>query len=253
MITEIPLPPEVTSAQVLAAELDSCEADIESGLRGLFKADIALCQVRDRKLFLARGYCSFEQYCRDRWGFSAGRARQICIGAEIAQNVVKYLQSVTSGNALPVPESERQVRPLMALPVAEQGPVWVLAAQTAPNGRITSSHIEATARARKLALGLPVAQAARRADRAAISLPGAPAARPAPAAPHVNGSPQTKDARLREVAERAAAGVRDLLQEIGTADSAVAGKVQGALETLQDLQQHLTQINRFHQAREAVR
>lgn len=242
-IAEIPLPPEISPAHVLLAQLESCEQTIEKGFKGVVDAGRALRAVRDDRLFLARGFNTFEEYCLDWWGFSRARARQLCLAAETAGNVVKYLEaSVTAGNA-PLPSNERQLRPLMALPPAEQGEVWLDAIKLAGSARLTAAHVERAADARR-ALLMPAGTLA-----AAITVESTVsrvAEIPRPPQP-------SKDERRRAKAEQAVAAVRDLLQELGTADSAAVGGVQEALENLEDLQQHLTQINRFHQAREAVR
>ncbi|MEU4823116.1 hypothetical protein AB0H37_14695 [Actinomadura sp. NPDC023710] len=75
----------------------------------------ALLRIRDGRLYRA-DFGTFEEYCRERWGFSDSRARQL-IGA--AQTVT----TVTVAG-LPAPANEGQARALTAVPEPERAEVW---------------------------------------------------------------------------------------------------------------------------------
>lgn len=83
--------------------LESCEAVIERGLATFVEVGNALLTIRDRRLY-RQSHDTFEDYCRERWGFVASRARQL-IGA--AESVT----AVTVGGG-PAPKNEAQAREL---------------------------------------------------------------------------------------------------------------------------------------------
>lgn len=58
----------------------------------------------------------FEDYCRERWGFSKVRATQMISAAQTVTMVT------TEG--LPSPENERQARELARVPEEERPEVW---------------------------------------------------------------------------------------------------------------------------------
>jgi hypothetical protein len=48
--------------------LPELERVIEQGLATFREVGTALAEIRDRRLFLDRGYSDFENYCKARWG-----------------------------------------------------------------------------------------------------------------------------------------------------------------------------------------
>lgn len=97
------------------ADLAQLEDVIERGMHTFIEVGAALYAIRDQGLY-RKGFDTFEAYCRERWGFSDSRARQL-IGA--AQTVT----TVTVAG-LPAPTSERQARELGRVPEAERADVW---------------------------------------------------------------------------------------------------------------------------------
>lgn len=97
------------------ADLAQLEAVIERGMNTFIEVGAALYAIRDQKLYRS-DFETFETYCRERWGFSDSRARQL-IGA--AQTVT----TVTVGG-LPAPTSERQARELGRVPEPHRASVW---------------------------------------------------------------------------------------------------------------------------------
>ena len=63
------------------------------------------------------------------------RASQLIAAAEVVGNV---------NNCLQIPATESQARPLTALPPDAQREVWAAAVETAPNGKVTAAHVQAT-------------------------------------------------------------------------------------------------------------
>lgn len=72
-------------------QLDECEQVIERGLATFVEVGTALATIRDGRLYRAT-HGTFEDYCRERWGFNDSRARQLIIAAETAME----LETVTN-------------------------------------------------------------------------------------------------------------------------------------------------------------
>lgn len=115
-------------------KLTELETVIEHGLQTFVEVGNALMEIRDKRLYLVV-HDTFENYCRDRWGFTRMRASQLISAVEVVQNVNRGLQ---------IPQNERQARALVGLAPEHQIEVWEAAADTAPNGNITAAHIERT-------------------------------------------------------------------------------------------------------------
>ena len=97
--------------------LGECEAVIERGLKTFCEVGEALLAIRDGRLYRAT-HSTFDDYCRERWGFSRVRAHQLIEATKVIEN----LSLLPLGNKLP--ETERQARPLSLLPAAEQAEAW---------------------------------------------------------------------------------------------------------------------------------
>lgn len=117
-------------------ELQQQETIIERGIGTFMEVGAALLRIRDGRLYRAE-FGTFEDYCRDRWGFSSERARLLMRGTEVVQNIS---QSPTFVGVLP--SSEAQTRPLTALPPDDQRLAWDLVQQTAPAGKVTAAHVQ---------------------------------------------------------------------------------------------------------------
>ena len=119
-----------TQAEVL--ELDSLEDRVQRGFRAFWDIGQALRQIRDKRLYRQK-YSTFEEYCINRWEIARRTAYQLIDAAEVYENVRHGAQIF--------PANERQVRPLVALAPEEQQKVWEEAVSTAPNGKITATHV----------------------------------------------------------------------------------------------------------------
>ena len=139
------------------SDLLMLEATIERGLGTFVEVGTALAAIRDGHLYRAT-HKTFEQYCRDRWDFERAHVHRLIQGAGVVGNLSPI------GDKLPTTES--QARPLAALPPAQQTTAWQQVVETAPNGRITTAHVESVV-AQIKASELPVQPAA---PRAAVTL-----------------------------------------------------------------------------------
>lgn len=113
--------------------LVSCEQRIERGLKTFIDVGQALAEIRDSRLYKGT-HGTFEDYCRDRWKMSDGRARQFMIAAETATNVAV--------EGLPAPTNEGQARALAAVPEPERAEVWRETVERT-NGKPTAAAVRA--------------------------------------------------------------------------------------------------------------
>jgi phage N-6-adenine-methyltransferase len=104
------------------SELARLEKVIDGGLKTFVEVGSALSEIRDNRLYRA-SHGTFEDYCRERWGMVASRARQLIGAAQAVGN----LESVTTVT----PKIESQVRPLVSLEPAQQREAWTEAMQKA--------------------------------------------------------------------------------------------------------------------------
>jgi hypothetical protein len=90
----------VPSEQLRLAEL---EAVVERGLQTFFDVGTALLEIREARLY-RQTHQTFEAYCRERFGFSDSRGRQLIAAS-------KTVTAVTE-RGLPAPKTERDAREL---------------------------------------------------------------------------------------------------------------------------------------------
>ena len=88
-------------------ELTAKEGIIQKCVGAFWMAGEALTQIHDKKLWRV-GYTSFKAYCLGRWGFNSDHAVHHMGAAEV-------IRVLTIGKFDPLPENERQVRPLVPL------------------------------------------------------------------------------------------------------------------------------------------
>lgn len=114
------------------AQLEKCEAVIQSGMQTFIEVGNALCEIRDSRLY--KSYGTFEDYCRDKWGMTRQYANNLVRSSEVAEN----LETIVSK-----PTHESQVRPLTKLKEPEQQrEAWTEAVATS-GGKPTAKHVEA--------------------------------------------------------------------------------------------------------------
>lgn len=91
---------------------------------------MALMTIRDSKLYLMVNR-TFEEYCKERWGFTRMRASQLISAVKVTDTV---------NNCLQKPTHESQLRPLTHLEPDEQKEVWKEAVETALNSIVTAHY-----------------------------------------------------------------------------------------------------------------
>ncbi|MEH2333772.1 hypothetical protein [Nostoc sp.] len=122
--------PELTEAE----ERDrlNLERKVE---RAFFEAGKALMELRDRRLYRST-HKTFEDYCRDRFGFSRRQPYHLMEAAVIFDNLVEKCER----NVHIFPTNEWQVRPLTKLDPDNQPEAWQQALESA-NGKVPSHRI----------------------------------------------------------------------------------------------------------------
>lgn len=123
-----------TEQQVLV----DLEQKIAVGMKTFIEVGTALMRIRDERLYRAE-YGTFEDYCRERWGFTRMHASRLIAAAEVVRNVTDRLQIQSPANI-------EQTRPLTRLEPDQQREAWGEAVATAPNGKPTAAHVETVVR-----------------------------------------------------------------------------------------------------------
>ena len=90
--------------------LAECELVVERGQQTFIEVGLALLEIRDRRLY-RDSWGTFEDYCRERWGWTREHGYRLMQGAEVAQNVISTSQFAPS---------QSQAIALAPLPVDEQ-------------------------------------------------------------------------------------------------------------------------------------
>ena len=171
-----------------AADFQQQEEIISRGLETFVEVGNALMIIRDRK-YWRREFKSFDDYCERRWEFQPNRANRLISAAKtmaaISENVrddnidsektsvpmgtktvaiyqkrtfsEKSEKRVTENHKTPLPENERQVRPLIGLSPEQQKEAWQSAVDAAPDGKPTA---KAVAKAVEKLTAKPAAAAA---------------------------------------------------------------------------------------------
>ncbi len=116
-----------------------------------YEAGKALTQIRDRRLYRST-HKTFEQYCKERFGMGRIAAHYKIAAAEVVENLLTNGEQnennqnlLTNGEQI-LPNSERQVRPLVNLQPEEQRQAWQQAVDLAdgkiPTGKIVKGVVE---------------------------------------------------------------------------------------------------------------
>lgn len=117
-------------------DLIRLECVVEKGRKTFVEVGEALAEIRDRRLYRTE-HPTFDAYLDKKWNLSRSRACRIIQAAE----TVKVLPT---GNK---PQSERQARPLAALPPAQRVEVWEKAVAASPNGQPTAKDVQVVVQA----------------------------------------------------------------------------------------------------------
>ena len=101
--------------------LAECEETIARGVRGYVEAGEALRTIRDARLY-RETHGTFEDYCRERWGWNRNRADQLITSAAASLQL--------EGSGAPAPANEAQARELVGLPAEDAAHIMRTAAET---------------------------------------------------------------------------------------------------------------------------
>ena len=115
--------------------LEHYEHIIAQGIETFVEVGQALLAIRDQRLY-RQSYTTFEDYLRQRWDLSRSYAHRMIDAAVVVENLLP------NGNIVPV--NEAQARPLTSLPPEQQQEVWREVVETAPAGKVTAKHVQAT-------------------------------------------------------------------------------------------------------------
>ncbi len=130
--------------------------------RAFFEAGKALAELRDRRLYRST-HSTFEEYCKDRFGFERRHPYRLIEAAGVVDNLIKmcpiWTQNLWTQNQIEddpatvhsdqlqiLPTSEGQVRPMTKLEPQQQQEVWLKAVELAggkvPTGRIVKDVVQ---------------------------------------------------------------------------------------------------------------
>lgn len=111
------------------------ESRIDSGLSAFFEVAYALLEIKQRRLYRAE-FNNFEEYCRKRWDMHRAYAYRLIGAAEICTKLSPM-------GDIPLPENERQIRPLTGLPEKTAEEAWKRACEKAGSpGKITGAMVQ---------------------------------------------------------------------------------------------------------------
>jgi hypothetical protein len=88
--------------------LYQCEEIISRGIKTFVDVGKALAEIKNSKLYRLN-YPTFEEYCRDKWLLSRSQVYNYISAGEVMENLS------TMVDILPLPQNERQARPLTEL------------------------------------------------------------------------------------------------------------------------------------------
>jgi hypothetical protein len=120
-------------------DLKRCEKIIERGQKVFIAVSEALMEIRDKHLY-RETYPTFDEYCKEKWGFTARHGQRLLAAKEVADNLRPMGR---------IPDNERQARPLVGLPAETQREVWQEAIESADNGKITAERVAEVAEPHK--------------------------------------------------------------------------------------------------------
>lgn len=115
-----------------SARFVELEVKIKAGLANFIEVGEALMEIRDSKFYRIE-HGTFEEYCREKWGFTKTQANRL-ISA-----------SAVNGNLTPMgvkPANERQTRPLSKVAPEKQSLVWQDAVGIAGGKQPTAAQVE---------------------------------------------------------------------------------------------------------------
>jgi hypothetical protein len=121
--------------------LEQLENVVVENFKTFVQVGQALAEIRDRKLYRVKAM-TFEKYCKSLFDIAKSRARELINATDVVENL-RHGGGFGDEDMppTPLPLNERQVRPLTKLRPEQQVAVWKAAVESAPKGKVTSSHI----------------------------------------------------------------------------------------------------------------
>ncbi|MDH5525567.1 MAG: hypothetical protein OEY01_16490 [Desulfobulbaceae bacterium] len=119
---------------------EQLEGVIVANFKAFVTVGQALAEIRDRQLYRV-DFPTFERYCNEIFDVARGTAYRYIAAAEVVENVSNWRQKNDNEIIDVIPINEAQVRPLTKLRPEQQIAVWQAALESAPNGRMTASHV----------------------------------------------------------------------------------------------------------------
>jgi len=132
-ITPPSVPTELTTAE--RKRLEECEQTFARHETAISEVGRALAIIRDEHLYRVHG--TFEDYCREHWGYSRAWAYRQINNTRANDNLL----TVVNTENLPAPTHERQLRPIIHLEPNDQRAVWKKAVEIAGQQEVTSTHV----------------------------------------------------------------------------------------------------------------
>jgi hypothetical protein len=144
----------------LSATESKRRAELEGLITRNFKAfyDVgcALREIQQRMLYRDT-HDRFSDYLKELWDMARSQAFRLIDAATVVDNLLEFASAqgdsngkkarVPHGGHEPaLPKNERQARTLAKFDPDQQRTVWIEAVKTAPDGKITASHIKQTAK-----------------------------------------------------------------------------------------------------------
>ena len=130
-VADFPGAPAGSSGAGFLSPLNSAEENalawnemrVSEGLERFCEVGLALASIRDNRLYRAT-HATFEDYCRERWGWSARRGYQLIDAAEALAGLPEECE--------PLVHTERAARELAKVEPVKRAEVLAKAAQAGP-------------------------------------------------------------------------------------------------------------------------
>ncbi|MBI4928166.1 MAG: hypothetical protein HY835_10405 [Anaerolineae bacterium] len=150
-------PPDYSEAKPLSANEAKRLADLEDvithAVKNFYDLGCALREIQQRRLYRTT-HETFADYCKEMWEVARSRAYQMIDAVQVVDYIKEVSQNLSTivdkTRAIPqwVPRNEGQARVLLPFkddPVAIRN-IVAEAVQTAPDGKMTASHLKKTAK-----------------------------------------------------------------------------------------------------------
>lgn len=122
------------------AEFDRLNKVVVNAVSAFIDAGSALREIRDKELWKAGGFPTWDAYCRGVAGMSKVHANRMILASQIGKSLIE-VEPIGSTSQMPAPRSESQIRPLIRLQdPSQQREVWKVAVNKA-GGQPTAKQV----------------------------------------------------------------------------------------------------------------